>query len=328
LPTYRKYEDSIDPKRKMYDWNSKLKAKVVVDGTLNKRDDQDKSWTVEMALPLADANGLDKPGVKVPPAVGDVWRMNMYRWIRPRTSRRSPLAGARRSWATSTSSTASARSCSATRRAKFRPPKAEAAKDDKTAKGDKAGKGDKDEKGAKADKGEKAGKGDKGQGKGRQESHPGKEGRDQEGRSGQVVARLERERPPGSCRAAFFIGVSYDGKRDPETHHREHRVRKGRGSRILAPTFSLPRARLHSLHWRGSPSVHRQSRGGSVAAPIAAGEPTGLRPSSIPPREARASRRIRSPPAWPPKSTRAGSGMVTHPSCAMGASIAWRPISH
>jgi len=79
LPTYRKYEDSLDPKRKMYDWNSKLKAAVKVDGTLNKREDQDKGWTVEMALPLADANGLDKPGVKVPPTVGDVWRLNMFR---------------------------------------------------------------------------------------------------------------------------------------------------------------------------------------------------------------------------------------------------------
>ncbi len=84
LPTYRKYEDSLDPKRKMYDWNSKLKAAVKVDGTLNKRDDQDKGWTVEMALPLADANGLDKPGVKVPPAVGDVWRMNMFRLDSPK----------------------------------------------------------------------------------------------------------------------------------------------------------------------------------------------------------------------------------------------------
>jgi Carbohydrate family 9 binding domain-like len=84
LPTYRKYEDSLDPKRKQFDWNSKLKAKVVVDGTLNKREDQDKSWTVEMALPLADANGLDKPGVKVPPAIGDKWRLNMYRLDTPK----------------------------------------------------------------------------------------------------------------------------------------------------------------------------------------------------------------------------------------------------
>lgn len=84
LPTYRKYEDSIDPKAKPYSWNSKVKAQVKVDGTLNKRDDQDKGWSVEMALPLADANGLDKPGVKVPPAVGDTWRINMYRLDAPK----------------------------------------------------------------------------------------------------------------------------------------------------------------------------------------------------------------------------------------------------
>ena len=84
LPTVRKYEDSINPKRKQFDWNSRVKAAVKVDGTLNKREDQDKSWTVELALPLADVNGLDKPGVKVPPAVGDVWRLNMYRMDAPK----------------------------------------------------------------------------------------------------------------------------------------------------------------------------------------------------------------------------------------------------
>lgn len=84
LPTYRKYEDSIDPKAKPYSWNSKLKAAVKVDGTLNKRDDQDKGWTVEMALPLADANGMEKNGVKVPPKVGDVWRINMFRLDSPK----------------------------------------------------------------------------------------------------------------------------------------------------------------------------------------------------------------------------------------------------
>jgi hypothetical protein len=84
LPTYRKYEDSLDPKRKPFDWNSKVKVGVKVDGTLNKREDQDKSWTVEIALPLADVNGLDKPGVKMPPAVGDVWRLNMYRMDAPK----------------------------------------------------------------------------------------------------------------------------------------------------------------------------------------------------------------------------------------------------
>ncbi len=83
LPEYRKYESSVDPKRKEYDWNSKVKAKVVVDGTLNKRNDVDKSWTVEMSLPLADANGLAKDGAKVPPSYGDRWRLALFRLDAP-----------------------------------------------------------------------------------------------------------------------------------------------------------------------------------------------------------------------------------------------------
>jgi hypothetical protein len=84
LPEYRKYEDSIDPKRKPYSWNSKLQAKVYVDGTLNKREDKDKVWTVEMAIPLEDVKGLDKAStVKIPPAIGDKWRINMFRMDQP-----------------------------------------------------------------------------------------------------------------------------------------------------------------------------------------------------------------------------------------------------
>lgn len=79
LPEYRKYEDAVDPKRKPYDWNSKIKAKVVVDGTLNERDDTDKGWVAEIAIPLGDVKGLGPAGAKVPPALGDVWRLNMYR---------------------------------------------------------------------------------------------------------------------------------------------------------------------------------------------------------------------------------------------------------
>lgn len=80
LPEYRKYEDTIDPKKQPYSWNSKINAKVVVDGTLNKHDDKDKGWTVELALPLVDAKGMDKAETpKLPPTVGDVWRINMFR---------------------------------------------------------------------------------------------------------------------------------------------------------------------------------------------------------------------------------------------------------
>jgi hypothetical protein len=84
LPEYRKYEDTIDPKRKPYSWNSKMNVKVHVDGTLNKREDTDKGWTVEMAIPLEDVTGLDKAtALKLPPAPGDVWRINMFRMDMP-----------------------------------------------------------------------------------------------------------------------------------------------------------------------------------------------------------------------------------------------------
>src|SRR5260221_1400271 len=84
MPTYRKYEDTVAPKMKPYWWNSKLQAKVAVDGTLNKREDKDKAWTVEMAIPLEDVKGLDKTqAVKIPPSVGDKWRINMFRMDMP-----------------------------------------------------------------------------------------------------------------------------------------------------------------------------------------------------------------------------------------------------
>jgi hypothetical protein len=80
LPERRKYEDTLDPKLKPFSWNSKMTAKVRVDGTLNKREDQDKGWTVELAIPLEDVKGMDtKSAVKLPPSPGDVWRINMFR---------------------------------------------------------------------------------------------------------------------------------------------------------------------------------------------------------------------------------------------------------
>lgn len=83
LPEYRKYEDSIDPKKKQFSWNSKLNAKVQVNGTLNKREDQDKGWTVELAIPLEDVKGMSAEGPKLPPTVGDSWRFNMFRLDAP-----------------------------------------------------------------------------------------------------------------------------------------------------------------------------------------------------------------------------------------------------
>jgi hypothetical protein len=85
LPTVRHYEDTVDPKLKPFSWNSKMTAKVHVDGTLNKRDDQDKGWTVELALPLEDVKGMDaNSAVRLPPEPGDVWRINMYRMDLPK----------------------------------------------------------------------------------------------------------------------------------------------------------------------------------------------------------------------------------------------------
>lgn len=83
LPKYREYEDSLDPKRKKYAWDSKMKVAVKVDGTINKREDTDRSWTVEMAIPLEDAKGEAATGPKVPPELGDVWRVNLFRMDMP-----------------------------------------------------------------------------------------------------------------------------------------------------------------------------------------------------------------------------------------------------
>jgi hypothetical protein len=84
LPERRKYEDTINPKMKPFSWNSKTIAKVRVDGTLNKREDQDKGWTAELAIPLEDVKGLDdKSTLTLPPTPGTVWRINMFRMDLP-----------------------------------------------------------------------------------------------------------------------------------------------------------------------------------------------------------------------------------------------------
>src|SRR6476469_4489810 len=80
LPERRKYEDTINPKLKPFAWTSKTVAKVRVDGTLNKREDQDKGWTAELAIPLEDVKGMDtKSPLTLPPTPGSVWRINMFR---------------------------------------------------------------------------------------------------------------------------------------------------------------------------------------------------------------------------------------------------------
>jgi len=56
------------------DWSSKLKSAVVLDGTLDKAEDTDKGYTVEAMIPWKSFSKAKK----VPPALGDTWRMNLY----------------------------------------------------------------------------------------------------------------------------------------------------------------------------------------------------------------------------------------------------------
>ena len=73
--------DSYFPRHRQgqADFNSGLKVAVAVQGTLNKRDDEDKRWIVEMALPFKDAKGRGKYELSLPPKLGDVWRVNFLR---------------------------------------------------------------------------------------------------------------------------------------------------------------------------------------------------------------------------------------------------------
>jgi hypothetical protein len=74
LPTYRQNTN---------DWESGMKAGVKVDGTLNKRDDTDKQWVAELAIPLTAAMGKEKEMKNVPPKPGTVWRVNFFRMDQP-----------------------------------------------------------------------------------------------------------------------------------------------------------------------------------------------------------------------------------------------------
>lgn len=56
------------------DWEAKLKPGVVVDGTLDKTDDTDKGYVVELAMPWKSFSKAKQ----TPPKIGDVWRMNFY----------------------------------------------------------------------------------------------------------------------------------------------------------------------------------------------------------------------------------------------------------
>ena len=56
------------------DWDAKIESKVVVHGTVDKDDDTDEGYDVELAIPWASFTGSDN----APPKAGTAWRMNAY----------------------------------------------------------------------------------------------------------------------------------------------------------------------------------------------------------------------------------------------------------
>ncbi len=69
--------------RGLWDWDSEgLRTAVVVDGDPTKRGTPDRSWTVEIAIPMSDF--MMAP--HLPPQPGDVWHINLYRIDRAETT--------------------------------------------------------------------------------------------------------------------------------------------------------------------------------------------------------------------------------------------------
>jgi len=61
-------------------WTSNMQTAVRVRGTADKAGDADQGWDVEIAIPLAAVKGRDDAmKVRLPPQVGDVWKLNIVR---------------------------------------------------------------------------------------------------------------------------------------------------------------------------------------------------------------------------------------------------------
>lgn len=61
-------------------WDSNMVTAVKVRGTPDKGGDADQGWDVEIAIPLAAVKGRqDAMAVRLPPQVGDTWRLNVVR---------------------------------------------------------------------------------------------------------------------------------------------------------------------------------------------------------------------------------------------------------
>lgn len=77
--TYRKGDEA---------WDGPWSAAAVVDGTVRRRDDRDRGWVVEMAVPFAMI--CEHTAMTCPPVAGATTRVNAFRLDRPR--RGAPLA--------------------------------------------------------------------------------------------------------------------------------------------------------------------------------------------------------------------------------------------
>jgi hypothetical protein len=61
-------------------WDSGIRSAVKLNGTGNVKGDSDRGWDVEIAIPLAAVKGRDEAmAVRIPPAIGDRWRLNLVR---------------------------------------------------------------------------------------------------------------------------------------------------------------------------------------------------------------------------------------------------------
>lgn len=80
--------EGVKHAKKNAEWNCQgwLSA-VKVRGTVNKRDDTDEGWTVEMAIPLSELTRSSSPVPR--PSVS--WRLNLYRIDRPKGKEDDPL---------------------------------------------------------------------------------------------------------------------------------------------------------------------------------------------------------------------------------------------
>ena len=70
------------PRLGAFDWSFPgKKTAVTIDGSINKDDDRDRGWTVELAFPWRGMEWLAKAdGRALPPREGDVWRIDFSRF--------------------------------------------------------------------------------------------------------------------------------------------------------------------------------------------------------------------------------------------------------